>query len=443
MNDELWWERPDLRYDDNNLTFGKRSVTELAKEYGTPLYIYNGHRMIANYNRIKGALEKNKELHGLKHDIRVDYAVKALPRVAVLKLLHEGAGCNYLDVVSPAEALAGIQAGYKPENIMFTGTSTSDDDLSYLLKYGVFLDVDSEDELKSLNSLHPEAMDIAVRVNPGIGAGFSPGTITAGAESHGRPIKFGVPSNELPDFCMLANSMGKNVVGLHQHIGSNWKGREVYDFLKTVGITLDNADIIAEQNGSRIRFIDFGGGPGIKYKESDKDFPLDTYAWNIWNEVKRHKVKFDALEVEPGRYIVGDAGMLLLQVNTVEEKNGTLFIGVNGGFNTLIRPMLYGYEDEQGNFHECYHEIVPCKRTGRFETATVAGNLCETGDLFAINRLMEIPRKGDYIAILNAGAYGSAMSSNYNSRPLAGEILLLDNEVQVIRKLQQPEEIVI
>ncbi len=242
---------------------------------------------------------------------------------------------------------------------------------------------------------------------------------------------------------MLANSMGKNVVGLHQHIGSNWKGRDVYEFLKTVGITLNNADVIAEQNGSRIRFIDFGGGPGIQYKESDDDFPLDTYAWNMWNEVKRHNVKFDALEVEPGRYIVGDAGVLLLQVNTVEKKNDTLFIGVDGGFNTLIRPMIYGAEDEEGNFHECYHEIVPCKRTGRFETATVAGNLCETGDLFAIERRMEIPGEGDCIAILNAGAYGSAMSSNYNSRPLPGEVLLFDDKVQVIRKLQQPEEIVI
>ncbi len=198
MNNELWWERPDLRYDDNTLTFAKRSAAELAKEYGTPLYVYNGHRMVANYNRMGKELETRRDEHGLEHELRVDYAVKALPRVAVLRLLHEGAGCNYLDVVSPAEALAGIQAGYKSDDIMFTGTNASDVDLKRLLEYGVFINIDSESQLRRLNRLHPEPMDISVRGNPMLGAGFSPGTITAGAESHGRPIKFGVPSDKLP-----------------------------------------------------------------------------------------------------------------------------------------------------------------------------------------------------------------------------------------------------
>ncbi len=431
MNKKMqWWERPDLMYDGNELAFGGRSAAELAGKYSTPLYVYNGNRIIENYSRIKKALESGER------KTRVAYAVKALPRAAVLSLLKD-VGCAYLDAVSPAEALAGIRAGYDPKKIMFTGTNMSNDDLQFALRHEILINIDSESQLRRLHGMHYGPVDISVRWNPGIGAGAYSGTITAGAESHGRPVKFGIAEEQMPHACSLARLMDKRIIGLHQHIGSNWKGDAVEDFLETVGSTLDMAASIG-----KLEFVDLGGGPGIRYREDEKEFPLGRYANGIWNHANTHDAVFDALMVEPGRYIVGDAGILLLEVNTVEQKNGNLLIGVNGGFNSLIRPVMYG-EEHDGIFRECYHEILPCSRTGRIERATVAGNLCETGDLFAIKREMEIPEEGGYIAILNGGAYGASMASNYNSRPLPAELMLVDSKEQLIRKLQEPEEIVV
>jgi diaminopimelate decarboxylase len=278
-------------------------------------------------------------------------------------------------------------------------------------------------------------MEVSIRWNPGFGAGFCGSTITAGKESHGRPIKFGVEEAKVLDVCQMAKNYGKRVVGLHQHIGSGWKGEDVYMFLETVNRTVEMARVIEDQN-DELRFIDFGGGPGIPYQEGEPEFPIDVYAEGICNEVKNSGLGIETIYVEPGRYVVGDAGILLTEVNTVEEKNGNLIIGVDAGFHTLVRPAFYGEEDKDGNFVPCYHEITSCVRGYDKGVVTVVGLLCETGDVLAIKREMEIPNEGDVLAVLNAGAYGHVMASNYNSWPLPAEVMIKDGNLALIREHQ-------
>jgi diaminopimelate decarboxylase len=220
--------------------------------------------------------------------------------------------------------------------------------------------------------------------------------------------------------------MGYDPVGLHQHIGSGWLGDDVDVFLDTVGETLELAKKVTILRRRRfgpdraeLEFVCFGGGPGIRYMRSQKDFPLDRYAAGLCGKVGESGLQFRNIAIEPGRHIVGDAGVLLLEINTVEDK-GVPVIGLDGGFNDLIRPAFYG----------SYHEAVVCERVdGRPRRKfMVAGNLCESGDVFNENRkklrLLPVPEEGDTLALLNAGAYGCVMASEYNTRPLPAEVVV-------------------
>ena len=416
MSEKLWWERTGLEYNNDSLNIGGVEAITIANKFGTPTYVYDSARFVDNFNRISNALNNYAD-----REIRIDYAMKANSSFDVLRLLREN-GCKYIDVTSPGEARIAIAAGYKNNDVMFTGTSVSDKTLEDLLRLGVFINVDSSSELRRLHHFHPDEMEISVRWNPGIGAGAYGDTITAGKEVKGKPIKFGIEEEKMEEFVMKAKSYGKKVVGLHQHIGSGWKGADVNIFLETVDKTLAMERRIQEITGSPLRFVDFGGGPGIRYKKEDREFPIDVYAKGICDKVKESVLDFEAIEVEPGRYIVGDAGILLTEVNTVEEKNGNLIIGIDAGMHTLIRPKLYG----------AHHEIIPIKRNGNFGISTVAGPICETGDLLAIKRYMEIPEEGDYLAFLCAGAYGYEMASNYNMWGLPERVIISDGNFKII-----------
>ena len=411
-----WWEIPGhLEVKNGSLFIGGFEAQKLAHRYGTPLYVYNGDRIAENYKRIKGFLQNHCDRH-----VKVYYAAKANPSLAVMKILaHTGA---YVDVVSPYEARIAIDAGFEKERIMFTGTSVSDEDLEEITKLGVMVNIDSFSEMKRLADIG--SFKVSIRWNPGLGAGAHSHTITAGPN-----VKFGIPEEKILQAFREARRLGLDPVGLHQHIGSGWLGDDVDIFLETVDKTLEIARTVTNIIDKDLDFVDFGGGPGIPYRPDQKEFPLEKYTYVLGKKVKESGLKFKTIAIEPGRYIVGDAGILLTTINTVEEK-GVPVMGVNAGFNVLQRPMLYG----------AYHHAVICNKADKTGDKgwLIAGNLCESGDVFNENketlRPMPTPEEGDVLAILNAGAYGFAMSSRYNLRPLAAEAMVRKGRDMQIRK---------
>ncbi|MCK5607633.1 diaminopimelate decarboxylase [Candidatus Pacearchaeota archaeon] len=425
-----WWETPGhLEVKDNKLLISGFSCEDLAKSFGTPTYVYNENRISDSFSRIKKSLEKHAD-----REVVAYYAVKANYAPPILKFLaSKGA---YADVVSLNEAWIARHNGFNKDKIMFTGTSVDDATIRYLLDSDILINIDSFSQMKRLAEYKEETqlsgeIDVSVRWNPGLGAGFNPKTITAGAESHGMPIKFGIQEDRLLDLCKEAKKSGINVIGLHQHIGSNW--HDVVDFLTTVDSTLNIVRKMTDFLGYDLYQVDFGGGPGIRYEEKQKDFPIEVYGMGICERVKKSGLKFKRIAIEPGRYIVGDSAVLLSRVNTVEMKNNNLIVGVDAGFNTLIRPAFYG----------AYHEVVDASRVeGSQHVCNIAGPLCETGDMLAVKRTMTQPKEGDVLAILNTGAYGFSMASRYNAQSLPAEVMIGHGTYKLIRRRENAADII-
>ncbi|KON27652.1 hypothetical protein AC481_04175 [miscellaneous Crenarchaeota group archaeon SMTZ-80] len=425
-----WWEKPGhLEVKDNKLIIGGFPCEDIATRFGTPTYVYNENRIKDNFFRLKESLEKHAD-----REVVIYYAVKANYAPLILKLLsNKGA---YADVVSLNETWIARHVGFDEDKIMFTGTSVDDATLIYLLDSKILINIDSFSQLNRL-AKYKEKMqisnevDVSVRWNPGSGAGFNQKTITAGAESHGVPIKFGIQEDRVLDLCREAKKNGMNVVGLHQHIGSNW--HDVADFLTTVDSTLNMAKKITDFLGHDLYQVDFGGGPGIRYEEKQKDFQIEAYGKGICERVEKSDLKFKRIAIEPGRYIVGDSAVLLSRVNTVEVKNNNLIIGIDAGFNTLIRPAFYS----------AHHEIVNASKVeGNQDVCNIAGPLCETGDMLAVNRTMTRPEEGDVLAILDAGAYGFSMASRYNAQSLPSEVLISHGAYKLIRRREEAADII-
>lgn len=435
--EKLWWEIPEhLEVKDNRLFIGGIDTVEVAKTHGTPTYVYNLNRILFKYDSIDGLFKKYAD-----REYQIYYAAKALTHPQILGPLAErGAG---FDVVSPYEGKFAIESGANPDNILYTGTSVSDNDLNTALDDGIRrINIDSFSQLDSLNKICDErgidkkSLKISIRWNNSeIGAGHHAGTITTGEESHGMPIKFGIEKKRVLDNYKKALEYGFLPVGLHQHIGSGWGGEEaVSNFLETVDRTLGMAEQITDALGYNLEFIDFGGGPGIPYKPGDEVFPLEKYVKGICDKVREFGLDFGKIIIEPGRYIVGDSGLLLTEVNMVEQKHGNWIVGLDAGFNTLVRPAMYAehrVEDGKEVTEECYHEVINCNNvvgSGKKVEVTGAGNLCETGDVLFIKRLMSLPEKGQILAFHNGGAYGFSMASRYNSRPLPAEVLVVNGK---------------
>jgi diaminopimelate decarboxylase len=406
-----------LRIVNNQLSIGDVLCTDIAEDFGTPTYVYDLERVVENYRKLRDGLTQHSD-----RDVIVYYAVKANFNPEILKALSkEGAQA---DVLSVYEAGFALRHGFPKNRIMFTGTSVPDETMENLLDSGVLINIDSFSQMRRLANLAPDGLEVSVRWNPGEGVGFDPSVITAGSRSHGRPVKFGVEEGRVLELCREALELGLQPMGLHQHIGSGWTGKDVSPFLDTVDSTLDMARRMTDVLGYDLRQVDFGGGPGIPYQLDQEEFPVDAYCEGICDRVTESSLGFESICVESGRYIVGDAGILLTRVNTVEEKSENLIVGVDAGFNALIRPVLYGgYFD--GVFKEAYHEIVVSDRVkGPHDRCTVAGPLCETGDILAIDRWMTRPLEGEVLAVLGAGAYGYSMASVYNLQPRPAEVVV-------------------
>ncbi len=399
------------------------SSLELADKFDTPLYVLAERRLRENYRRLYNALKK----HFSK--VRIYYSAKANTSLSVLKILENEGAC--LDTVSPGEVFLALKAGFKPEKVLFTGTSVRDDELKFLVDSGVTINIDSLSQLKRLLKIHvPEI--ISVRVNPEIGAGHHEHCITAGKDS-----KFGIWEEDVIKAYRMAREAGIERFGIQMHIGSGIL--TVEPFILAAEKLLEIARRVHEEVDVNFEFIDFGGGLGVPYRPEEKPLNLDLFAEKVLGLYVKRIEEYNLGEpwffIEPGRYIVCDAEVLLTRVNTLKVTPFKKFIGVDAGFNTLIRPAMYG----------SYHPIVVANKLGMAEEETydVAGPLCESGDLLAKNRRLPRICEGDLLAILNAGAYGFSMSSQYNSRPRPAEVIVKNGEYALIRQREDFESLLI
>jgi diaminopimelate decarboxylase len=397
-----------------SLFFDGISVKELAQKFDTPLYVVSEKRIRDNYNKLVDALVSNYKYS------RVYYAAKANSNLTVLKILQsQGA---FLDAVSPGEVFMGLVTGYTPDRIMFTGTSVRNDELKMLADANITVNIDSLSELERLLKIGVPQVT-SVRVNPEVGAGHHPHCVTAGPDS-----KFGLWEEEAIQAYAIAKRARVERFGIHMHIGSGILDVEPY--VQTVEKLLSIAKRVHEEVGINFEFIDIGGGFGVPYKPEEKEFDLATFSSKVVANFKTKVAEYGLgkpfLCVEPGRYLVCDASVLLTTVNTVKVTPSKKFVGVDAGFNTLVRPTMYG----------SYQPILVSNKLGEAgkETYDVVGPICESGDALAKDRELPTIEEGDVLAVLNAGAYGFSMSSQYNARPRAAEVMIRQGKPFVIRE---------
>ncbi|MFZ2053337.1 MAG: diaminopimelate decarboxylase [Candidatus Aminicenantales bacterium] len=413
----MWWENEFLRVRRRRLYLGRTSAEHIAEQRGTPLFVYSRAQILSNYETLRRTFSKH-----LKQPLGIGYAMKANPHREILRLLRrQGA---WIDAVSPQEVEEARRAGYPASRILFTGTSLSSEDLGRVFRVdGLTVNIDALEQLELMRDVknkrfREKRIRVSIRWNPGIGRGFNPKVVTAGIRSpDGTPVKFGIEESKVITALERASSYGFLPVGLHQHLGSGWVNED-YEVVSAAVDKMVALGCRIEKEGFRLEFLDFGGGFGPRYEKSQKVFPLARYASHIARRIAGSGLRIETVVLEPGKYLVADAGILLLRVEYLKESYGQLFACVNAGtFNSLPRPAIYP---------QAKHHIVHCGRVydGRMKPLTVAGNLCETGDVFAKELLMPVPQRGDVLAVLCAGAYGRSMASHFNLRDIPREVFI-------------------
>ena len=409
-----------LQISDDHLIIGKVDTSSLAEEFGTPLYVTNESRVIENFSAYRKAFP----------DADIYYAAKANGSFAILRMLaREGAGA---DVFSYGELYMALLAGIPREKILFNGNSKTDFELQKSVDLGIKVSVDSLDELHTLSNLANEAdkkVEIAFRVNPDVSPKTHP-KISTGL----RSSKFGIPSEEVVSAYREASGLpGISPCGIHCHIGSQIL--ETTSFNEATHKMMDLVEKVTKI-GIQLKFVDMGSGLGIPYKKDEGPAPTPKDHANAIIPVFKEKIKAlgisPKLILEPGRFIVGDTTILLTRVNTM-KKAAKNFVGVDAGFNLLVRPTMY----------DSYHHAVVANKAGSpaQESYTIVGPICETGDIFAKDRMLPHIEKGDIIALLDAGAYGFSMSSQYNGRPRCAEVLVNDGEADIIRTREDVQDL--
>ncbi|MEW6528346.1 MAG: diaminopimelate decarboxylase [Candidatus Micrarchaeota archaeon] len=412
-----------------NLFIGSVSAALLAKKFRTPLYVINENRIRENYIRLRNALAKKYKIN----KVRIHYAMKANSNLNILKILNsEG---SYIDALSLNEVLAALDAGFAKEKILFTGTNVTDDELRALSEKKIRMNLDSRSALERLIKI-VKSKFISARINPEIGAGHHSHTITAGPDS-----KFGIWEHDALEFYERAKSIGGvKKFGIHMHIGSGILN--VVDFIQPLARFMDIAGKIAKKTGIKFEFIDIGGGLGVPYKPED-EFDLDKYVNEVLGlfvrKLKEHKLGEPYFCIEPGRFLVADAVVLLTRVNTLKQTPHKKFAGIDAGFNVLVRPTMY----------DSYHHIIvdgkpetKNKKQETYDVYDVVGPICESGDYIARARTLPKLSEGDLLCVLTTGAYGYSMSSNYNLRTRAAEILVNNGKYELVRKHDEFEKII-
>ncbi|MGB0456627.1 MAG: diaminopimelate decarboxylase [Flavobacteriaceae bacterium] len=388
------------------------TLLQIAEDYGSPIYVYDAHKIESQYNRLTTAFDGVKKL-------KIHYAAKALTNISVLKFVSKlGAA---LDTVSIQEVQLGLKAGFAPENIIYTPNGVSLKEIETVAELGVQINIDSLDLLEQFGSKHPET-PVCIRINPHVMAGGNTNISVGHIDS-----KFGISIHQIPLLLRIVENTGMNINGIHMHTGSDILDIDV--FLYASEILFETA-----KKFKNLTFIDFGSGFKVPYKPNDIETNIEELGEKLaerFNTFCENYGKALTLAFEPGKFIVSQSGYFLTKVNAIKQTTSTVFAQVDSGFNHLIRPMLYGAQHHIENISN---------PNGKERFYSVVGYICET-DTFANNRRIKEIAEGDILAFHNAGAYCFMMSSNYNSRYRPAEVLWYNDKAHLIRKRETIEDL--
>ncbi len=399
--------------------FGNTDPYKLTEKYDTPLYVYNENILRNRCRDLKSLISYSK--------FTVNYSPKANSSLELLKIVRDE-GLR-VDAMSPGEIFINMKAGYKPEEIFYIGNNVNEEELNYAINAGVKISVDSLSQLELFGRLNPGG-EVAFRLNPGVGAGHHEKVTTAG-----RNTKFGIEMGRVPQLKKIIKEYNLRLIGINQHIGSLFMDGKAYlestANILSIALQFDDLD-----------FVDLGGGFGIPYNKQADQPRLDlkelggrlSDVINSWVKEYGKNIEF---KIEPGRYIVAESGILLGRVNAIKTNYNIKYIGTDLGFNVLIRPVMY----------DSHHDIEIYRGNGtpslKEETVNIVGNICETGDIIAKQRKLPEIFENDIIGVLDSGAYGYSMSSNYNNRLKPAEVLIqADGVPRLIRRRDTLEDLV-
>ncbi len=403
----LWWERDDLRYVGRELHLGGVSLDQAARAAGTPAFFYSASRVQANLRRLEGALATT----GLRTSIK--YAMKANRYGPLLTSMRLSGLCG-IDACSPNELRHAIRCGFRASDISYTNTSVSEADLAVLARHPeTWINCDSLSSIRRLARVAP-GREIGLRINPALGVGYGENQLLRYAGE--RTSKFGIYREHFDEALALAAEVGLKVRGIHFHVGCGYLNGQLDAWREVLRECTKFLDKLPE-----CRLVNLGGGLGVPHVATDR--PLDLQRWS---SIVRETFGGRGVEVwvEPGDYIAKDAGVLVLQVNTVERKRTTDFIGVDGGFNLAMEPAFYKLPCEpvparlNADPAEAFFDARP---------VTIAGNINEALDLWAENVPLPAVREGDLLVMLNAGGYASGMGSDHCMRAQATEHLIVSD----------------
>ncbi len=387
-------------------------VADIVALAGTPVYVYDSAIIARQVRRLQKAFTSNPT--------RIMYACKALTNVNILRLL-KGLGTG-LDTVSIQEVRLGLAAGFLPSEILYTPNMVSFEELREAVEIGVIINIDTISVLERFGHEYGDRVPVCIRVNPHIMAGGNERISTGHIDS-----KFGISIHQLRHVQRIVASHGMHVNGLHMHTGSDILDAEV--FLQGAEILFETAALFPE-----LRFLDMGSGFKVAYKPDDNATDIEDLGEKLSARISEfNSTRANPVEIwfEPGKFLVSEAGYFLATVNVLKQTTATVFAGVNSGMNHLIRPMLYN----------AYHHILNTSNpNGTPRIYTVVGYICET-DTFGWDRKIAEVHEGDVLCFLNAGAYGIAMASNYNSRLRPAEVLVHKGKAHIIRSRETIEDI--
>jgi diaminopimelate decarboxylase len=401
-----WWRRPGLDVQDGRLALDGADLESLAREHGTPLFVYDLARPVEAMRSLQAALARA----GVPFTTR--FALKASPDPRILAVLRAmGApgtpGSVGIDACSPGEVLHALANGWEPGEISHTGTNVSDRDLDVLLAHPIRINLDAVSQVERLGRRAP-GRTIGIRVNPGAGAGYTEHLAYAGE----RPTKFGVTEDRLDDAIAAARRHGLGVDTMHIHAGSGWLGDQLDGFATALGRATRLLDRLLAA-GFAIREVNVGGGLGRVARDGERPVDLDAYA----GVVREHLAPYGVTAaLEPGDFVMKDAAVLLAEVVTVERRGGTTFVGLDIGWNVNCSFFIYRYAQEILTVRD---PLRP-----RTQVVTVAGHINEAGDLFAEDYPFPEVEEGEVVAVLNAGGYHQAMSSTHCLRPTGSAVYL-------------------
>lgn len=393
--------------------FGVTNPEELSRIYGTPLYVYSEQILRQRMQDMTGILKDEA--------FTANYSIKTNSNLSILKIaLQEGLNA---DAMSPGEIHALLEAGFPKERIFYVGNNVSEEEMQFAIDRGIIVSLDSVSQIERFGKINFGG-DCAIRLNPGIGAGHHEKVVTAG-----KKTKFAISEEDLPLAKSMAEKYQLKIIGVNQHIGSLFMNpkpflQAVQNFLK-LAATFDS-----------LEFVDFGGGFGVPYRKlsGEERFDLEAFSSDLqkivseWRSTYGKKVVFKS---EPGRYIAAECGVLLGRVHAIKQNSGMKYVGTDIGMNVLVRPSMYN------SWHdiEVFRKGVFVDNSQGSENVTVVGNICETGDILAADRTLPVISEADVVCVLDAGAYGFSMSSNYNNRLRPAEVLIdLNGNHKLIRR---------